>query len=136
VERFRSSYDTIGLWVVVLVLGVHAGMIAAALGHQTLAPRIITVILGVSLAAAGNVMPRLRPNLVAGVRTRATLADPQLWRATHRVLGAGFVMAGLITVVVGLVAPAYGLATAVVGLVTACIVASISGTRARHTAEA
>jgi hypothetical protein len=127
VERFRSSYDTIGFWIVMLVLGVHAGMIAAALGHQTLAPRVITVILGISLVGAGNVMPRLRPNLLAGVRTRATLTDPQLWRSTHRVLGAGFVLAGLITAIMGLLVPQYGLAAAVVTLLTACVVATIAG---------
>jgi uncharacterized membrane protein len=110
-----------------LVLGVHAGMIAAALGHQTLAPRVITVILGISLVGAGNVMPRLRPNLLAGVRTRATLTDPQLWRSTHRVLGAGFVLAGLITAIMGLLVPQYGLAAAVVTLLTACVVATIAG---------
>lgn len=136
IERFRVTYDTIAFWIVMLVLGVHAGMIASALGHEQLAPRLIAVIMGVSLAAAGNVMPRLRPNLVAGVRTPATLRDPQLWRATHRVLGAGFVVAGLLTAVVGLVAPAYGLMTAVATLVTACIVAMIAGRRARGLAPA
>ena len=130
IERFRATYDTIAFWVVVLVLGVHAGMIASALGHEMLAPRMIAVVMGISLAAAGNVMPRLRPNLVAGVRTPATLRDPQLWRATHRVLGAGFVVAGLATAVVGLLAPAYGLMTAVVGLVAACIIGVAAGRRA------
>ena len=134
VDRFRTTYDTIALSVVVLILGVHAGMIAAALGYATLAPRIINVVMGISLVAAGNVMPRLRPNLVAGVRTRSTLSNPDLWRATHRLLGLAFVIAGTITVVVGLVAPEFGLATAVVSLVLACVVAAIGGVRA-HRAE-
>jgi len=125
VDGSRATYDTIALWVVVLVLGVHAGMIASALGHEVLAPRIISVVMGLSLIAAGNVMPRLRPNLVAGVRTRRILSDPLLWRATHRVLGVAFVSAGAITVLVGLVAPSYGLATAVLTLVVACVFATI-----------
>ena len=132
-DRFRSTYDTIVLSVVALVLGVHAGMVAAMLGHETLAPRIINVVMGISLVVAGNVMPRLRPNLIAGVRTRTTLSDPDLWRATHRLLGMAFVAAGTITALVGLVAPAYGLATAVVTLVIACVVAAIGGARARRT---
>jgi uncharacterized protein len=136
VSRVRRTYDTIALWVVVLVLGVHAGMIAAALGHEALAPRVISVVMGVSLIAAGNVMPRLRPNLVAGVRTRRTLTDPLLWRATHRVLGVAFVFAGTLTVLVGLVAPSYGLTAAVLALVVACVVAAVGGARARRTAVA
>ena len=135
VSRFRPTYDAITLWVVVLVLGVHAGMIAA-LGHEALAPRIIGVVLGIGLIAMGNVMPRLRPNLVAGVRTRRTLADPLLWRATHRVLGVAFVFAGALTVLVGLVAPSYALTTAVLALVIACVIAAIGGVRARRMAVA
>jgi hypothetical protein len=131
IDRIRATYDAIGLWVVVLVLGIHAGMIAAALGHLALAPQLVAVIMGVSLAATGNVMPRLRPNLLAGVRTRATLTDPQLWRATHRILGVTFVIAGIATILVGLIAPAYGLLTAVVTLILACVVAAIGGARGR-----
>jgi len=136
VNHFRATYDTIVLWVVVLVLGVHGGMVAAVLGHEALAPRIISVAMGVSLIAAGNVMPRLRPNLVAGIRTRSTLTDPLLWRATHRVLGVTFVLAGALTVLVGLIAPSYGLATAVVSLLVACVTATAIGVRARRIAAA
>lgn len=131
-DRFRSTYDTIVLSVVLLVLGVHAGMVAAMLGYETVAPRIINVVMGISLVAAGNVMPRLRPNLMAGVRTRRTLTDPHLWRATHRLLGLAFVIAGTITVLIGLMAPEFGLVIAIVGLVIACLVAAIGGARARR----
>lgn len=131
IERFRGTYDTVALWVVVLILGFHAGMVAAALGHHGLAPRLIAVTFGVSIAAVGNVFPRLRPNLVAGVRTRRTLADPQLWRATHRILGLALVVAGIGAIVVGLVAPAYGLVTAVGALVGAGVVAAIGGARSQ-----
>ena len=134
IDRFRGTYDTIVFAVVVLMLGVHAGMVAAMLGHDTLAPRIINVVMGLSLAVAGNVMPRLRPNLVAGVRTSRTLNDPDLWRATHRLLGIAFVVAGGITILVGLIAPEYGLATAVVSLVAACVVAAVGGVRATTSA--
>jgi uncharacterized membrane protein len=135
IDRIHATYDTIVLWVIVLVLGVHAGMIAAALDYGVLAPRLIVLVIGISLAAMGNVMPRLRPNLIAGVRTKATLNDPHLWRLTHRILGGAFVMAGAITVVVGLLAPAYGLITAVVTLIGACVVAAIGGARARRLAR-
>jgi hypothetical protein len=135
IDRFRGTYDTITLWVVVLVLGVHAGMIAAALGHDTLAPRIISVVMGSCLIAAGNVMPRLRPNFMAGVRTRSTLTNPRLGRATHRILGVAFVIAGAITIVVGLIAPAFGLPTALGTLVLACIVATIGGQRSPTVVE-
>ena len=136
VDRFQPTYDTIVLWVVMLMLGIHAGVIAAALGYLTLAPRIISVVMGVSFVAIGNVFPRLRPNLVAGIRTRRTLADPSLWRSTHRAMGVAFVLAGLITVLVGIVAPSFGLATAAVTLILACVVAAVGGTRMAATSGA
>src|SRR5688572_25620401 len=132
IDRFRSTYNTISLSIVVLILGVHAGMVAAMLGHEALAPRIVNVVIGISLIVAGTVMLRLRPNLVAGVRTRGTLTDPDLWRVTHRLLGVAFVAAGTLTVLVGLIAPEFGLATAVVSLLIACLVAAIGGVRARR----
>jgi hypothetical protein len=136
VDRFHATYDTIVWWVVLLVLGIHAGLIAAALGYLTLAPRIISVVMGVSFVAIGNVFPRLRPNLIAGIRTRRTLADPTLWRSTHRIMGVAFVLAGILTVLVGLAAPSFGLATAVITLIATCVIAAVGGSRAAVTSRA
>jgi hypothetical protein len=133
VDRFGPTYDTIVLWVVLLVLGIHAGVVAAALGHLTLAPRIISGVMGVCLIGMGNVFPRLRPNLVAGIRTRRMLTDPPLWRATHRVMGVAFVIAGVITVLVAMVAPSFGLATAIIAVIVSCVVAAAGGARAAAT---
>ena len=130
VNRFHPTYETIAGWVVMLMLGIHAGVIAAALGYLTLAPRIISVVIGLSFVAIGNVFPRLRPNLIAGLRTRRILGDPSLWRATHRAMGVAVVIAGLITVIVGIVAPSFGLLTAVITLIAACVVAAVGGARA------
>jgi uncharacterized membrane protein len=130
-ERFRKSYDTIVLSVVMLMLGVHGAIIAGALGHTAIATRIIPVVLGVCLVIMGNVMPRLRPNWVAGVRIPRTLEDPQLWRTTHRAFGTAFVVSGLLTIVVGLVAPRYGLATGIGALILSCVVGLVASMRPR-----
>jgi hypothetical protein len=127
--RFAKTYDTIVLAVVVLLLGVHAAIIAGAFGYTGLSIRVIPAILGASLILMGNVMPRLRPNWVAGVRTRRTLENPQLWRATHRAFGAAFVVAGALTIVVTLAAPRYGLLTALASLLLSCVVGLIVSTR-------
>ena len=128
-ERFASTYDTIVLGVVVLLFGFHCALLAAALQHVGLAVRIVPVVLGGSLVLMGNVMPRLRPNWVAGLRTRRLLADPQLWRTAHRAFGRAFVVAGLVTVGVGAVAPRYGLLTGVATLIGACVVGFVVSTR-------
>lgn len=129
--RFEKTYDAIVLAVVVLVLGVHAAIIAGALGYAGAAARIVPAVLGGSMILMGNVMPRLRPNWVAGVRTKRTLRDPQLWRSTHRIFGAAFVVSGVLTIIVALVAPRYGLVTGLASLTVSLIVGMVasSGTR-------
>ena len=130
-ERFGKSYDTIVLAVVVLILGVHVAILAGALGYREIAVRTIPAVLGASLVLMGNVMPRLRPNWVAGVRTKRTLANPQLWRETHRAFGTAFVVSGILTIVVALAAPRYGLLTGIAALAVSCVVGLIASTRPR-----
>jgi uncharacterized membrane protein len=78
-------------------------------------------------------MPRLRPNWVAGVRTKRTLEDPRLWRTTHRAFGTAFVVAGVLTIIVALVAPRYGLVTGIASLMLSCFVGLIASTKAPPT---
>ncbi len=129
--RFGKSYDAIVLGVVMLPLAAHAAILAGALGQPGIAARIFPVMLGVCLVVVGNVMPRLRPNWVAGVRTTRTLEDPQLWRTTHRAFGGAFVVAGLLTIVVALVAPRYGLVAGIAALLLTFVVGAVASTRGR-----
>lgn len=128
-ERFGKTYDAIVLGVVMLILGVHAAIITAALGHPGIAVRIAPAVLGATLILMGNVMPRLRPNWVAGVRTQRTFENPQLWRTTHRAFGAAFVVSGFLTIIVGAFAPRYGLLTAIASLLLSCVVGLVASTR-------
>jgi hypothetical protein len=131
--RFRKSYDVIVLAVVMLLLGVHAAILAGALGYPGIAVRTIPAVLGACLVIMGNVMPRLRPNWVAGVRTQRTFEDPQLWRATHRAFGTAFVVSGFVTIVVALAAPRYGLLVGIASLIVSLLVGLVAATRPRET---
>jgi SdpI/YfhL protein family len=131
--RFRKSYDVIVLAVVVLLVGLHAAILAGALGYPGIAVRTIPAVLGACLVMMGNVMPRLRPNWVAGVRTRRTFEDPQLWRATHRAFGTAFVVSGFVTIVVALAAPRYGLLVGIASLIVSLLVGLVASTRSRET---
>ena len=127
--RFAKTYDAIVLAVVLLLLGGHAAIIAGALGYAGLAVRIVPMVMGACLVLMGNVMPRLRPNWVAGIRTKRTLEDPQLWRIAHRAFGTAFVLSGVVTMAVALVAPRYGLLTGIGTLALSCVVGLIASTR-------
>src|ERR1051325_1908762 len=121
-ERFGKTYDAIVLAVVLLVLGVHAAILSAALGSTAVAVRIVPAVLGASLLLMGNVMPRLRPNWVAGLRTERVLGNPQLWRRVHRVFGTALVLSGLATIAVALFAPRYGLLVGIASMLLSSVI--------------
>lgn len=128
-ERFDEAYDTIVLAVVILILGVHAAVLAAVLQAPGIASRILPVALGGCLVLIGNVTPRLRPNWVAGLRTKRMLGDPQLWRSAHRPFGAALVVSGLLTIMTAVAAPRYGLLVGIALLLVSLLVGLIASGR-------
>lgn len=126
--RFDTTYETIVLGVVLLVLGLHAGLLAAAFQHPAMAARIMGLTLAVFMIAVGNVLPRLRPNWVAGLRAKHVLSDPDVWRTTHRVFGAALVASGVLTLIVAFTAPSYAL-VAGIGLVVLSCLAGLMASR-------
>jgi uncharacterized membrane protein len=73
------------------------------LGSHTWGKRVVVVMLGVTLMAIGNLLPRTRPNIAFGVRTARTLASTQLWLQVHRVGGYVTVGLGAVILIAGLV---------------------------------
>ncbi len=67
---------------------------------------IVGVALGVLFVVIGNVLTRVRPNWIFGVRTPWTLSSDRAWRETHRVAGYLFVLTGLLDVIVAITWPA------------------------------
>jgi immunity protein, SdpI family len=49
--------------------------------------RILGLTVGLFVAATGNQLPRLRRNVVWGIRTPQTLANEAVWRKVHRLAG-------------------------------------------------
>ena len=135
-ERFSGTYETIVLAVVVLLTGVQAAILAALLQHAAIASRLIPIVLGASLIFIGNVMPRLRANWVAGLRTQRTFEDPQLWRTAHRAFGTALVVSGILTIIVAVSAPEYGLVTGIATLLVSCVVGFVASTRRGGVAHA
>lgn len=127
--RYGKTYDAIVLGVVMLILGFHAAVLAMAWDAPHLATRIVPVVFGGCLILMGNVMPRLRPNWVAGIRTQRLLENPQLWRSTHRAFGTAFVVSGVATILAGITAPQYGLLVGIVSLMASCVVGFVASMR-------
>ncbi|HVF40905.1 MAG TPA: SdpI family protein [Gemmatimonadaceae bacterium] len=129
VQRFAPTYSTITFTVASLFALMHVALVAGVLHWPPWTYKMLTAILGVGFIAAGNIMPRTRPNWIVGLRTKRTLTDRAAWQRTHRVLGA--LMMGLGAVVVGasILAPRYALSVAVLGLLQSFIIAHAFGTR-------
>ena len=81
----------------VLIVSTLAGILPSASGVA----RVPIVLFGLLGIAVGNLLPRTRPNLAIGIRTRRTLRDRQAWISTHRIAGSLAVVFGIVFVVGG-----------------------------------
>ena len=96
-----AVYDAIMLRFTVFVIGVHGAVLLAVLGllsGRTWAAEIVPLMLGFTMISIGNLLPKTRPNLAIGIRTRRTLSDRALWMCVHR--WTGYLMVGCGAVIV------------------------------------
>lgn len=103
-----SLYDAIMLRVIVFVTAVHALVLASLLGMLSghgWAGRVVPLMLGLTMISVGNLLPRTRPNLAIGIRTRRTLSDRALWIRVHRSAGYVTVACGGVIVLSGVSVP-------------------------------
>jgi uncharacterized membrane protein len=64
-------------------------------GYEINMPMAATILIGLLYIIMGNVMPKLRFNYVAGIRTPWTLSDEKVWDKTHRFSGPVFILSGV-----------------------------------------
>jgi uncharacterized membrane protein len=111
--RVRSAHDAMARSAGLINVGVF-GMIGLAwtielmviaVGFQwQVAPlRFLFIGMGLLFVFMGNQFGKSRPMRFVGIRTPWTLADPDVWIATHRLGGKLFVVAGLVWVAAGLI---------------------------------
>lgn len=93
-DAFASSYRLIACALLGLIAWIDAVTTAAGLGASLDPGRAGLVGAGLMFMAVGNVLGKLTPNFFVGVRTPWTLANPEVWRRTHRVGSWIFVLAG------------------------------------------
>lgn len=101
---FASSYQLIMTALVLFFALVHVLVIGAALGWPVSIPRAMMLGMGLLFGLIGNELGRVQPNYFVGIRTPWTLADPEIWRRTHRVGGRMMAGAGVLMLLLGLFA--------------------------------
>lgn len=96
----EATYHAVMRTIVLFVLALHIAILLALTSQ--LRPDIVKavahavpVMFGATLIVIGNLLPRLRPNVVLGIRTHRTLGDRAAWARTNRVAGYATVGTGV-----------------------------------------
>jgi hypothetical protein len=90
-----GTTDLLILWLVTFLFGLHAAVLAVAIGMLDSLARAIPVAVALLLVGFGPPLALLEPGSPMGIRTRATLGSPAAWRSTHRFAAVAFALAGL-----------------------------------------
>jgi uncharacterized membrane protein len=95
-RRFQQTYELTLNAAVAFIIVLHAILLLTLLGGVSWMGRAPALLVGTLLVLVGNVVPRLRPNLVLGIRTTRILQDERAWARTHRLSGYALVALGVI----------------------------------------
>lgn len=125
IAKSRKTYDLIVNASLAFLLLLHVLALGTALGWKVSLPGSLAVGLGILLAVLGNAMPRARPNWTFGIRTPWTLESRRVWERTHRLGGALFLAAGLLTIGAGIAAPEHALPALLGALLGASVIAVV-----------
>ncbi len=106
--RAPRAYGVLWMLPVVIMAPVDLAILSPVLGLTWSPARLIPGILGLVYILLGNVLGKIPPNPLIGVRTRWTLADDWVWDHTHRFAGWVFVGGGFVLLGYALVLPPGG----------------------------
>jgi uncharacterized membrane protein len=123
---FEATYQAIVFRVLVFVVALHALVMIELTGvllPKIVAMRAVVVLLGLTFVAVGNLLPRTRPNVAVGLRTRQTLSNSRLWNQVHRVGGYVTVFWGAVIALsaIALSGQVLGLAIGMAGIASVAI---------------
>jgi len=108
-EAFESACEPILFAVGAFILAMHVMVLGVLTGaipqSRTGLSRATIVLFGLVLASVANLLPRTRPNLAIGFRTRWTLENRHLWMHVHRLSGYLGVCLGVLIAVSGALLP-------------------------------
>lgn len=119
-RSFLKEYHALIALVTGMLAAVQVLIVAWNLGVTGDLTRFFGPIIGLFFFGLGRILPRLKRNYFAGIRTPWTLSSDRVWQRTHAQAGAVFQMVGLIACL-GALFPAYTLM-----LVAAPIVAGVA----------
>ncbi len=96
VDSFRATYLYIMVVSVALLAYVQLLILFSSLGVVLDVSRAVEGGVCLLIALLGNVLGKVRRNFFVGIRTPWTIADEQVWNATHRFAAKTFFAGGLL----------------------------------------
>ncbi len=111
-----DAYWVVTNAVLIFLAALHVMIIGFNLGWPININLVMGIGLGLLFIILGNMLTRVRPNWIFGVRTPWTLSSDLSWRETHRVAGYGFVVAGIASLMTALLAPKGVLVVVLIGV--------------------
>jgi uncharacterized membrane protein len=120
-----GAYWIVTNTVLAFLSAIHVILIGFNLGWPISINVVMGVGLGILFVVLGNVLTRVRPNWIFGVRTPWTLSSDLSWRETHRVAGYGFVVAGFAVFGAAFAAPGAVLYVMLIGVGGTALVAVV-----------
>ena len=99
VDSFRATYLYIMIVIVAMLAYCQLLIVATALGVVLDVSRALEGGMCLLIALLGNVMGKVRRNFYVGIRTPWTIANEQVWNATHRFAAKTFFAGGLLGVI-------------------------------------
>lgn len=99
----RYAAADVGALTALFLSAFHVTMLIAVVSSHLWVGQLLGLMAGLFLVTTGNDLPRLRPNLLWGIRTTHTLDREDVWRRVHRLGGFIRVTMGLLICAVSLV---------------------------------
>lgn len=103
--KSRKAYIVIWCSVMVMLLGVHAGVALLMVRSVTDNPdanefvRFVIAASAILIIIKGNYLPKTRSNWFLGIRTPWTLSSDITWEKTHRLAGRLLMLSGFICLI-------------------------------------
>ncbi|MNI76151.1 Immunity protein SdpI [compost metagenome] len=96
--------------------------VAKGLDQNFAAGKTAIAALGLLFIVLGNYMPQIRHNYFMGIRTPWTLADPEVWRKTHRLSGFMWMIGGVLILLAAFIPAALSIGMIIAALVIATLI--------------
>ncbi|NLC07818.1 MAG: SdpI family protein [Syntrophomonadaceae bacterium] len=106
--RFAGAYRFLRCALAIFMTAIYAITILSALGYQINTGLVVKAFVALLFMLIGNFMGQMRHNYFVGIKNPWTLANEEVWQATHRFSGKLWVIGGLITLLLAPVQALWG----------------------------